>query len=175
MDGLSLKDFVVEDNAIRFGLGAIKNVGAGAIESIVTSRESEGPYTNLFEFCERVDSRQANKKVLESLIQSGAMDSLEGHRAQKLQVLETAISFGQTAQSDKMKGQTSIFDAPEENGFSQYPVLPMLPPWKESHQLTLEKETLGFYVSGHPLNKHAREVKSFSSVNLEKGLNSASE
>ncbi len=163
----SLKNFKVEDKAIRFGLGAIKNVGAGAIECIVKARQSDGPFSNLFEFCERVESRQANKKVLESLIRSGAMDSLEGHRAQKLQALETAISYGQSAQADKMKGQTSIFDSPEENGVSQYPVLPVATPWKESEQLALEKEMLGFYVSGHPLNKHANEVKSFSSANLE--------
>jgi len=162
----SFKDFTVADEDIRFGLGAIKNVGRNAIESIVRVREEGGPFSNLYEFCERVDSRQVNKKVIESLIQSGAMDSFEGHRAQNMQALENAMNFAQSALADKQKGQTSIFDDAEEGAPSQYPVLPMVATWSNSHQLTLEKEILGFYVSGHPLNKFANEVKAFSTLSL---------
>jgi len=163
----SFKDFTVEDEQIRFGLGAIKNVGNNAIESIIRSREESGTFTNLYEFCERIDSRQVNKKVMESLIQSGAMDSLDGHRAQKMQALENAMNFAQSAHADKLKGQTSIFDDVEEGASVQYPILPMVAAWNNSHQLTLEKEILGFYVSGHPLNKFEKEVKAFSTMSLD--------
>ncbi len=163
----SQNDFKVDGNDIRFGLGAIKNVGKGAIEFIVKEREADGKYKNLFEFCERVDSRQVNKKVLESLIQSGAMDSLDGHRAQKLADLETAIGFAQSANSARMKRQTSIFDmAGDHDDIPAYPRLPMVSPWSNSEVLAIEKEMLGFYVSGHPLDRFAHEVRTFASLTL---------
>ncbi|MFQ5649242.1 MAG: DNA polymerase III subunit alpha [bacterium] len=164
----SFYDFKVEGKEIRFGLGAIKNVGKNAIESIINSRQRDGRFTSIFEFCERVDSRQVNKKVLESLIQAGAMDSLEGHRAQKLAAIETAINFAQSAQAAKIRRQTSIFDLDDANaGVASYPMLPMVSPWKDSHVLALEKEILGFYVSGHPLDKFNQEVRTFATVTLE--------
>ncbi|MFQ5675191.1 MAG: DNA polymerase III subunit alpha [bacterium] len=159
-------DFIVKDGVIRFGLGAIKNVGKSAIESIVQERDARGRYSNIFEFCERIDARLVNKKVLESLIQSGAMDSLEGHRAQKLQAVEMAINFAQTAYAEKLRGQTSLFES-GDNESLQYPALPLVSEWKSSHALMLEKEMLGFYVSGHPLRKYEEEVKTFSSVRLD--------
>jgi len=165
----SYYDFVVKEDYIRFGLGAVKNVGRNAIEAIVTEREKEGRYRNIFEFCERVGSRFANKKVLESLIQAGALDSLEGHRAQKLEAVEMAITFAQSAQSEKLRGQTSLFAASDDDSTSvQYPALPLVSSWNQSYALALEKEMLGFYVSGHPLKKFASEVRTFSTVSLDK-------
>lgn len=161
----SYYDFVVKDDYIRFGLGAVKNVGHNAIEAIVSERESAGRYRNLFEFCERVGSRLVNKKVLESLIQAGALDSLEGHRAQKLEAVEMAMTFAQSAQSEKLRGQTSLF-ASDDSESMQYPGLPMVSPWNQAHALALEKEMLGFYVSGHPLKKFVSEVQTFSTVTL---------
>lgn len=159
-------DFRVEGNDIRFGLGAIKNVGRGAIEFIIAARAEGGKFDNLYEFCERVDSRQVNKKVLESLIRSGAMDSLAGHRAQQLEAVETASNFAQAANADRIKGQTSIFDDVEGEA-KQYPSLPLVAAWSEQDTLALEKEMLGFYVSGHPLDKYREEVKMFSSITLD--------
>ncbi len=159
-------DFKVDNEDIRFGLGAIKNVGKNAIESIITSRNEDGNFTNIFEFCERIDSRLVNKKVLESLIQSGAMDSFEGHRAQKLQTIETAMGFAQSANADRIKGQTSLFGG-EDDDTPHYPMLPYVGEWTNSKILTLEKEMLGFYVSGHPLDRFRNEVKTFSTVTLD--------
>lgn len=159
-------DFIVKGNGIRFGLGAVKNVGENTIKSIVTEREKNGRYKNIFEFCERNDSRLVNKKVLESLIQGGAMDSLEGHRAQKLQAVEIAVSFAQSSHAEKLKGQTSLFEGEGDDSIP-YPDLPLLSPWKDSVALAYEKEILGFYVSGHPLRKFEEEVKAFSSTSLD--------
>ncbi|MFQ5636379.1 MAG: DNA polymerase III subunit alpha [bacterium] len=162
---MSYTDFVVKDDGIRFGLGAVKNVGKNAIAAIVQERENGGPFTNIFEFCERLDSRQINKKVLESLVQAGAMDSLEGHRAQKLLSVEAAMSLAQSAQSQRQRGQTTLFD--ESDTVFQYPQLPVTAEWNSSETLTYEKEMLGFYLSGHPLNRYKNEVTIFSTVTLE--------
>jgi len=162
----SFADFIVSDDGIRFGLGAVKNVGKGAIVSIVQAREEGGKFKNLFEFCERIDSRLVNKKVLESLIQAGAMDSLEGHRAQKFQVVEMATNFAQSAQALRMKGQTSLFEM-DANTAIPYPNLPMVPTWNNSEALTREKQLLGFYLSGHPLSKFKQEVEIFATATLD--------
>ena len=162
----SFVEFVATEDGIRFGLGAIKNVGKNAIESIIKAREKGGPFRNLFEFCERVDSRLVNKKVLESLIMAGAMDSLEGHRAQQLAAVEMATSFAQSAHNRKLGGQTALFDEPGSD--FQYPQLPIVAEWGTSERLAREKEMLGFYLSGHPLNKYKDEVKIFSTVTLDR-------
>jgi DNA polymerase-3 subunit alpha len=161
----SFADFIVTDGGIRFGLGAVKNVGKNAIEAIVQEREQGGRFTNIFEFCERIDSRQINKKVLESLVQAGAMDSLEGHRAQKLLAVEMALGFAQTAQSQRRNGQTTLFD--EADSAFQYPQLPVIAEWSSAEALAFEKEMLGFYLSGHPLNRFKDEVNIFSTFTLE--------
>ncbi len=162
----SSADFVVKENRIRFGLGAVKNVGLGAIESIVKAREQGGRFNNHFEFCERVDSRLLNKKVLESLIQAGAMDSLEGHRAQKLQAVETALNFAQSANTLRLRKQPSLFDSDEQT-IIPYPPLPWAVEWSQSEKLAREKEMLGFYLSGHPLDKFSDEVRIFATATLD--------
>jgi DNA polymerase-3 subunit alpha len=158
--------FVVTEKGIRFGLGAVKNVGLGAIQEIERARREGGPFTDLFDFCERVDVRVVNKKALESLIQAGAMDSLGGHRAQLLAALDTAVAFGQGQQADRAAGQTSIFGelAREQ---SLKPSLPETEHWSEDETLRKERAVLGFYVSGHPLNRYKEEVATFGTFTLD--------
>ncbi len=161
----SICEFVPENEGIRFGMGAIKNVGKGAIQSIVEVREKEGKFASLFQLCEEINLRQANRKVMESLIQSGAMDSLEGTRSQKLGVLPKALQFGQNLQNDASKGQSTLFDSDE--AVSMHPELPDVPPWSQSEKLRLEKELLGVYLSGHPLLKYKDEVNGLADPAIE--------
>jgi len=166
----SMEKFVALENGISFGLGAIKNVGKSAIEKIISAREETGGFKTLFDFLEHMDLRAVNKKVMESLIKSGATDSLEGSRAQKLAALEMAISYAQKKQSEKQKGQTNIFElggkknADEANGLIQ---LPEVEEWSKFAYLAKEKEFLGFYLSGHPLLKYEDEVKYLSTLSLD--------
>lgn len=162
--------FTVVDGKIGFGLGAIKNVGQGAIESIIQAREQKGSFHTLFDVVEGVDTRLVNKKVLESLIKAGAMDSLEGHRAQLLAGVEMATAYAQGFQEDRELGQTSIFDQGHEAGgtFGRHqPHLPGVDPWTKTESLSREKELLGYYISGHPLNKFRDEVEAFSSFKFD--------
>lgn len=158
----SFANFVVSDGKIRFGLGAVKNVGRTAIESMVEGRENQGCFKTIYDFCQSVNLRLVNKKVVESLIQVGALDSVEGNRAQKLAVLEKCLSLAQAAQSAAASGQYSIFGE-ESTDTPMYPELPAIEPWSHAETLRREKELLGFYISGHPLSKYKDEVNAFSS------------
>jgi DNA polymerase-3 subunit alpha len=161
----SLAQFSVLEGKIRFGLGAVKNVGLNAIESIVSARRKDGRFKTIYDFCQRIDLRQANKKVLESLIQAGAMDSLEGNRSQLLASIDVATSYASSLAQSKARNQGSLFDdAPEEVRIE--PVIPDLPDWELSEKLTREKEVLGFYVSGHPLDTYRAEIQAFSTISL---------
>ncbi|MCA9741743.1 MAG: DNA polymerase III subunit alpha [Deferribacteres bacterium] len=161
----SFAHFTVVDDKIRFGLGAVKNVGRNAIESIVSARNTNGQFSTIFDFCENIDLRLANKKVLESLIQAGAMDSLEGNRNQLLAIIDTATSYASSLAQSRARNQASLFDdAPEEMRIE--PTLPDLPDWEISEKLTREKDVLGFYVSGHPLDPHRAEIQAFSTISL---------
>lgn len=138
-----------DKNAIRFGLGAIKNVGEGAIESLIQNRDS-GPYTSLLDLCKRVDLRQVNKRVIESLIKSGACD-LFGNRAQLLSVYEAVLERAQALAKEKQTGQMGLFAFAQEEEDAQfqnrdYVYMP------ETEKLKMEKEMLGLYISGHPLD-----------------------
>lgn len=157
--------FSVHDGKIRFGMGAIKNVGRNAIESIVKAREENGTIKTIFEFCQLVDLRLANKKVLESLIQSGAMDSLDGNRNQLLSALEVATAYAASVAKSKATNQSSLFDDVEEEE-SLVPKLQDQPDWETAQKLAKEKELLGFYVSGHPLDPVRAELKAFSNMGL---------
>src|SRR5947209_10386277 len=148
-------NFTPHGSAIRFGLAAVKNVGHNAIESIIAARkELDAPFASIYQFCENVDLRLLNKRVLESLIKSGAMDSL-GRRAQLMAVLDKAMERAQKAQRDVESGQHGLFgvfqqdDAPAHNDH-----LPELPDWDEHTRLAAEKEILGFFITGHPLQKY---------------------
>lgn len=160
---------VVGDKRIRFGLGAIRNVGRGAIDSLLEARK-EGPFTSLYDLCTRVDLRVFNKRVFEALIAAGACDGLGGHRAQLIAALDSAISEAALQQEEAEKGQGSLFGdllggGPEESGPAKQsgaPTLPNTPPWTESERLQREKELLGFYISGHPLEKYRTECELFA-------------
>ncbi|KAA3654569.1 MAG: DNA polymerase III subunit alpha, partial [Calditrichaeota bacterium] len=158
---ISIARFSVVDEKIQFGLGAIKNVGLGAIESIVQAREKDGPFKTLFDFTQRIDLRAANKKVLESLVKCGAMDSLEGNRNQLYQAIETAVIYSNNLAKEQAKNQVSLFEGDDMQD-SMMPTLEALEDWDSEKKLALEKELLGFYISGHPLDPYRVEIRSFS-------------
>ena len=161
--------FTPSGDAIRFGLTAIKNVGGNAIESILVARrelEAEGKsFTTFWEFCEKVDLRLLNKRVIESLIKSGALDAM-GTRAQLTAVIDRAIERGQKAQKDAAQGQHGLFglfnEAPAHGRGSDD--LPHIADWDEHQRLSSEKEVLGFFVSGHPLDKYAEKLRNLPNV-----------
>ena len=154
---------VIGDKRIRFGLGGIRNVGKSAIDSIVAARE-KGPFKSIFEMAERVDLRVCNKRVFEALIQSGALDSLGGHRAQYMTVLDTALREASLQQEEFSSGQVSMFGSASGSTAKQHvqQTLPNIAPWTESIRLAREKEILGFYTSGHPLEPFTTECELFS-------------
>src|SRR5882672_1798240 len=161
-------NFTPHGEAIRFGLAAVKNVGGNAIESTVTARKKlNRNFRSLFEFCEEVDLRLLNKRVLESLIKSGAMDSL-GRRAQLMQALDKAIDRAQKTQRDAESGQHGLFgvfadeSAPHDNN-----ALPDTPDWDEHTRLAAEKEILGFFITGHPLDKYKDKLLDLSALSTE--------
>ncbi len=154
---------VVGERRIRFGLGAVRNVGRGAIESIIAGRQAS-PYTTLPDFAQRVDLRLCNKRVLESLIAAGAMDGMGGHRAQLTHALDEALREAQLLQQEKEAGQASLFgDAPEQAPRPTSGALADLPAWTEQERLAREKEVIGFFISGHPLERFRAEVEVFGS------------
>ena len=167
---------VVGDKRIRFGLGAIRNVGRAAIDSMLAAR-AEKPFTSIFDVCERVDLRLCNKRVFEALIYSGALDGLGGHRAQYAAVIDTAIQEASLKQQEQEIGQVSLFgeasgyptqaggvnrDSGANGAPSGRAALPNLAPMSEAERLTKEKEILGFYISGHPLEPYRTECELFA-------------
>ncbi len=150
----SFVEFTVEDAAIRFGLLAVKNVGEGAIQSIIDCRQADGPYRSLLDFCSRVDLRLANRRVLESLIKVGAMNKF-GHPAQLLEALDDAMAAGQATQRDRLSGQTSLFDMGSDEVVLEK-ALPSVPEALSRERLRWEKELLGLYLSEHPLGVSGR-------------------
>ena len=155
---------VVDNKTIRFGLLAVKNVGSGAVESIIQAR-GQGPFASLEDLCQRIDLRLVNRKVLESLIKCGALDLFGSPRAQMLVSLDTILEISSKTQKEKAKGQMSFFDAGfPQNGFkSTLNNIPSVKEWPEPQLLAFEKEMLGFYVTGHPLARYAHELKRFTS------------
>ncbi len=166
--------------AIRFGLGAIRGVGEGAVESVLAARTEAGPFSSLYEFCERVDLRKVNKKMLEALTKSGAFDSLGPkvavrgqkqmipQRARVMAAIESAVERAQKLQKEKESGQTSLFDvfapppAPSGAPRGEDERYPVVEDWAPRQMLALEKEALGFYLSGHPLDRYAADLKRFA-------------
>ena len=148
----SRKEFVVSGSDIRFGLAAVKNVGEGAIESILEYRDAQ-PFTSIFDFCERVDLRKVNKRVLESLIKSGAFDTLGLKRSQLFAGLEDILEYGQRVQREKTDPQMGLFGNGIDQPAINLPALPEIGEWDEKQLLAFEKESLGFYITGHPLNR----------------------
>lgn len=162
-------DFVVSEGSLRFGLGAVKNVGKGAVETIVNERKKAGSYKTIFELARRLDGASVSRKVFESMAEAGALDSLQGTRAQLFAAVEAAVDFGQKLKkSNGRASQPSFFDLDTTTALQiNEPSLPSVEEWNVHQVLNREKEILGFYLSGHPLNNYREEVKAFSTATLE--------
>ncbi len=145
---------------IRFGLGAVRGVGSGAVQSILRARDEGGAFTSLFDFLERVDTRALNKRACEALIAAGALDAF-GHRAQLLAGLDGAYAEVQAREAEAAAGQASLFDGGGSADARPVPTLPELPEWPEAERLAREKEALGFFISGHPLDRFRDAVQAF--------------
>jgi DNA polymerase-3 subunit alpha len=159
--------FGAVEGKIRFGLGAIKGVGESAIEAILEARQA-GPFRDLFDFAERVDSRRVNRKVIEALVKAGAFDFEGRPRRQLFDAIEKALERGASAQRDRAVGQSSLFGLLDGGGGSGKtlaavrPEYAQLEEWPEKERLANEKEAIGFYVSGHPLHQYARELQRYA-------------
>jgi DNA polymerase-3 subunit alpha len=160
----SMSDFAVINGAVRFGLAAIKGVGVGSVEGIIAARNEGGRFTSLLDFAERVEPGAVNKRVYEALIKCGAFDSFETSRAALFAGIDAVCSAAQRTQKDKAMGQTSIFGSMPDAVSDAAPsvVIADLPEWPERERLAHEKEALGFYISGHPLNAFARDLQLFA-------------
>ena len=159
---------------IRFGLTAIKNVGEAAIESVIEARKRLGRFDNLFQFCENVDLRLMNKRVIESLVKAGALDSLGAHRTRMMAGLDRAMELGQGRQRAAAAGQGGLFGGAAEPEPVHAVELPPAPEWTEAERLAGEKEVLGFFVTGHPLEKYREKMAAAAkhdSVSLEELAN----
>jgi DNA polymerase-3 subunit alpha len=162
------KDFTVVEDRIRFGMAAVKNVGEAALDSIIEERNSEGPFKSLEDFCCRVDLRRVNRRVLESLIKAGAFDSLGEKRSQILAILDQALEQGQAVQRDRLSGQISLFAVMGTENSEQHSKLelPDIPEWPDQEKLAFEKETVGFYLTGHPLDDYREDILAVTDTNL---------
>ena len=157
--------FTPHGDAIRFGLAAVKNVGHNAIESIVKARKAAGAFKSVFQFCEKVDLHLLNKRVVESLIKSGAMDAM-GRRAQLMAVIDSAMDQALKAQKDAALGQHGLFGVFQDDAETQAAEkpLPNTPDWDEHERLAHEKEILGFFITGHPLEKYSEKLLDFHAL-----------
>ncbi|HEX2061909.1 MAG TPA: DNA polymerase III subunit alpha [Thermoanaerobaculia bacterium] len=168
--------FTVVGPNIRFGLGAVKGVGESAVESVLEARQRIGRFTSLLQFCEEVDLRACNKKVLEALIKSGSFDFLGSSRKALFDQLDSTADSAQRAKDEKEKGQNSLFglfggagaaSAPGASAAGSGRRSTSTPEWPEDERLRYEKETLGFYITGHPLNKFSEELKIFANATTD--------
>lgn len=158
--------FVVAGNRIQYGMEAIKGAGSGAISALVEERTRKGPFTSIFDLATRVDLRQVNKKTLESLIQSGAFDSLHPNRNQLMQSLDDVVSYAQRKQQEDALNQTSLFDVGKPGSGPSEPKLRDVEPWPSLERLKRERETIGFFLSGHPLDKYRDDMNVFCTHTL---------
>ncbi len=151
----SASEFTVQDGIIHFGLSAIKGCGDSAARAIRMARKQDGPFKDIFDFCERVDPTACNRATVETLIKAGAMDELGGHRRQLLEVVDRAIQAGQSAAEDRRSGQQNLFAAMDDEEQDPGEVaLPDVMEFEEREKLIQEKEVLGFYLSSHPLEEY---------------------
>jgi DNA polymerase-3 subunit alpha len=156
--------FTVVGDDIRFGMAAIKNVGEGAVEAILKVRKEGGPFKSLFEFCERVDMRAVNRRVVESFIKSGSFDSVDKRRSALFAALDKAMESGQREQRDREQGQSSLFGMldPGPAARTAGARVPDAAPWSEGERLAYEKEILGFFITGHPLERYRDDIRQFA-------------
>ena len=160
--------FTVVGNSMRFGLGAVKGVGSGAVEAILEARQN-GPFKNIHDFCERIDMRRSNKKVLEALIKCGAFDSTNSTRSAMMEGLEAAMNFGQRIQQERASAQVSLFGDDEVSKINGSGCkLPDLPEWHDKEKLAFEKEALGFLITGHPLDRYIEDIKRLACANISR-------
>lgn len=158
------REFSVSDRNIRFGLVAVKNVGESAIDAVIETRNKK-KFTSLFDFCERVDLKKINKRVIESLIKCGAFDSTGTFRSRMMASLEDAVEYGQRVQREKNSPQIGLFGSKAENETSpDTPSMPEIDEWNEKELLAFEKEYLGFYITGHPLNKYKELISKYTNA-----------
>jgi DNA polymerase-3 subunit alpha len=157
----SFKHFAVMENQIRFGLNAVKNVGDAAIDLILTEREGNGKFKSLYDFCHRVDLRKVNRRVIESLIKCGAFDFSKAHRSQMLTVLGELLEQSQSAQRKKGEPQLSMLIDRSRELKEEYPDIDEFP---ENQLIAFEKETIGFYISRHPLSRYQEAIKKYTDV-----------
>jgi DNA polymerase-3 subunit alpha len=163
----SYTGFTVEGNAIRFGMGAVKNVGEGLTDAIVNERDANGPFKDIFDFCRRLDTRGVNRRVIESLNKAGAFCSTGWNRRQVEAVIDVAMNEGQIAQRDRESGQTSLFDLMDTaEAAATLHNKPDVEEWPENEILAFEKEMLGLYVSSHPLARHATILERYSTIHI---------
>jgi DNA polymerase-3 subunit alpha len=158
----SRSDFTPVGSKVRFGLAAVKSVGEKAVEVILESRRRDGPFQSLFDFCRRVDLTAVNRRVVENLINCGAFDSTQVSRARMIGALDEAIRAGQAYQRDQASNQIDIFSllgTPGKGPNRPGDVYPQVKEWSQQELLAFEKEALGFYITGHPLDKYDRVIK----------------
>ena len=158
----SLSSFTPVGDKIRFGMAGVKNVGEKAVEVILQSRSTDGPFDSLFDFCRRVDMAAVNRRVIESLIKCGAFDSTQVSRARMTGALDDAMKIGQAHQRDQASSQIDIFamlGTPSKGARKAGEAYPSVTDWSQQEALAFEKEALGFYITGHPLDKHERVLK----------------
>jgi DNA polymerase-3 subunit alpha len=156
---------VAGDAAIRYGLGAVKGAGESAIESIIAERDANGPFEDLFDFCRRVDSKKVNRRVIEALIRAGALDTLGPGRSSSMASLTVAMQTAEQHGRDAAAGQNDLFGgavaaSAEQDRFTRVPA------WSDEERLAGEKDTLGLYLSGHPITRFESELDRFTSVRL---------
>ncbi|MBL7684842.1 MAG: DNA polymerase III subunit alpha, partial [Deltaproteobacteria bacterium] len=162
----SMRQFsVINEKQIRFGLAAVKNVGDAAIESIIEARSQVKRFESFFHFCEVVDQRRVNRKVIESMIKCGAFDNLRIYRSQAMDILDQALNHGSTKQKDRERGQNNLFDQVDETIMT--PAIPEISEWPEQQRLKIEKEAIGFYITGHPLKEYEERIRKLASVNTQ--------
>ncbi|STQ91215.1 DNA polymerase III subunit alpha [Iodobacter fluviatilis] len=155
----------VSRREIRYALGAIKGVGESAVQMIVREREANGPFTDLYDFCRRTEKREVNKRTLEALIRAGAFDLLDPHRARLLANVEQAMALAESEAANK--NQSSLFDMLEAVDVPQVAMIEV-PEWDERIKLAEEKNAVGFYISGHPFDAHAKGIRQFIKSSLER-------
>ncbi|HWS01867.1 MAG TPA: DNA polymerase III subunit alpha [Gammaproteobacteria bacterium] len=167
---------IAGDDTVIYGLGAIKGVGQAAIEGVVAERAHSGTFKDLYEFCRRVDLRKLNRRVLEALVRAGAFDSLGENRATLMVQLPSALKLAEQRERDEGAGQNDLFGAAESVAVETAPIeIVRLPEWDEEQRLLGEKETLGLYLTGHPIVRYEAELASITSGRLATLVGNASE
>ncbi|MCW9012817.1 MAG: DNA polymerase III subunit alpha [Gammaproteobacteria bacterium] len=161
-----IKFSVPDDGQVLYGLGAIKGVGEAALLGIIEERQLNGVFKDLYDFCRRIDSRKVNKRVMEALVRSGALDKLGPNRASLMARLQDAIQMADQYQKNAQMGQDDMFgSATDEDCIAPVDAI-TVPEWEEEQRLTLEKETLGLYLTGHPINRYEQELRKFTECRL---------